>query len=178
MLHSDAGFSADSVHRYTLTRVWDYSKPKAFLIGLNPSTADHQINDPTVTREIGFARSWGCGALLKGNLFAFRATDPKVMKKAADPVGRDNDEWLLKMFAQADIAVCCWGAGGSFKGRDLEVARLLTQGQGKWKAKPLQCLGTTKSGSPKHPLYLKATTPLVGWTEALVRQGKKPEGVK
>lgn len=161
MLHSDADFSADSAHRYTLTRVWDFSKPKAFLIGLNPSTADHWANDPTIRREIAFAVSWGCGTLLKGNLFAYRATDPRAMRKAADPIGRDNDEWLLKMYQQADIVVACWGAGGSFMGRDMQVALKL-------RGKPLKCLGLTKDFSPRHPLYLKADTQLIDWSALTV----------
>lgn len=153
MLESDADFSADSAHRYTLTRVWDHQKPVAFLIGLNPSTADHWANDPTIRREIGFAQSWGCGTLLKGNLFAFRATRPLDMMRAADPVGRDNDEWLLHMARRAAVIVCCWGSRGAFKNRDTEVKALL-------KGRPLKCFGYTNDGHPKHPLYLKATTPI------------------
>lgn len=157
MLTTDADFSADSAHRYTLTRVWNHQAPVAFLIGLNPSTADHWANDPTIRREIGFAQSWGCGTFLKGNLFAYRATNPKVMRKAADPIGRDNDEWLMHMFRRADIVVCCWGAGGSFMGRDMQVALML-------RGKPLKCLGLTKDYSPRHPLYLKADAPLIDWS--------------
>jgi len=153
----DALISPCRLFRYTLRRTWDATKPKAFIIGLNPSTADHLKNDPTVTREIAFAVSWGCGTLLKGNLFAYRATNPKDMKKAADPVGPDNDRYLLEMFNEADIVVCAWGTGGSFMRRDLAVAKLL-------QGRTFRCLSVTKEGHPRHPLYLKAGTPLEDWS--------------
>lgn len=157
VMEMGALISPCSLFRYTLRRTWDGAKPKALVIGLNPSTADHRKNDPTITREITFATSWGCGALLKGNLFAYRATDPKEMRKAADPVGPDNDKHLLEMFNEADIVVCAWGTGSSFMRRDLAVAKLL-------QGKPLRCLGVTKEGHPRHPLYLKAGTPLENWS--------------
>jgi hypothetical protein len=156
VMKMDALMSPCGLFRYTLRRTWNEARPKALLIGLNPSTADHRRNDPTVTREIAFAMSWHCGTLLKGNLFAFRATDPKDMRKAVDPIGPENDKWLLEMFSEADIVVCAWGVGGAFMRRDLAVAQLL-------RGKPLKCLGVTKDSHPKHPLYLKATTPLMDW---------------
>jgi hypothetical protein len=155
-IQMDALISPDSIYRYTLTRTWDETKPKLLVLGLNPSTADEKKDDPTVRREIGFAIRWGYGALLKGNIFAFRATDPKKMKLASDPIGPDNNRWILEMAGRAKCIVAAWGVHGSFMNRDQAVAKLLA-----WKA--LWCLGVTKGGFPKHPLYVKAVTPLVPW---------------
>lgn len=92
-----ATLSEDRKYRYTLTRIWDETKPKVMFIGLNPSTADETKDDPTIIRCINFAKSWGYGGLEMTNLFAFRATNPKVMKNEKEPIGKDNDTWLKKL---------------------------------------------------------------------------------
>jgi hypothetical protein len=97
-------------YRYTWFYQWDH-KRKGFVqfIGLNPSTADEDIKDPTVTRCINFAKSWGYAGLYMTNIFAFRATDPKDMKKAARPVGRYNDSWLKTVAERCDVTIAAWG---------------------------------------------------------------------
>ena len=79
-LKTDAKFSACRKYRYALWRNWDGSKPYAMIIGLNPSTADENENDPTITRCINFAKSWGYGGVCVTNLFAYCATVPSDMK--------------------------------------------------------------------------------------------------
>jgi len=111
---SSAEFSPDRVHRYELWRTWDKSKGIAMFIGLNPSTADEIKNDPTVTRCINYAKKWGYGGMIMSNIFAYRATDPKIMKGATDPVGPDNDEWLVKSSKEAGLIVAAWGNHGEF----------------------------------------------------------------
>ena len=118
-------------------------------MGLNPSTADETVNDKTIVREINFAKAWGCNALAKWNLFAFRATQPETMKAAADPVGPDNDKYLLEMARGARVIVAAWGNHGAFRNRDKGALRVLS-------GFDVHCLKITKSGHPSHTLYLKS----------------------
>jgi len=148
---SGAEFSDCRKYRYVLWRRWDWQgyANQLMFIGLNPSTADESEDDPTVRRCIGFAKSWGFGGLLMMNAYAFRATDPKVMKKALDPVGRGNDEAFGYRRTQVGLIVACWGAHCSPE-REKRVCEVID--------KPIYCLGKTKAGRPKHPLYLRADT--------------------
>jgi hypothetical protein len=68
-MRSSANLSPDRVYRYSLMRVWDESLPLLVVIALNPSRADETENDPTIEKEIKYAKRWGCGGLLKLNLF-------------------------------------------------------------------------------------------------------------
>lgn len=89
-MEKTAIISEDEKYRYQLSRCWDETKPRILFIMLNPSTADANIDDPTIRRVISFAKSWGYGGVYVGNLFAFRSTDPKGLKQIADPVGENN----------------------------------------------------------------------------------------
>lgn len=120
-------------------------------IGLNPSTADENEDDPTIRRCIGFAKDWGYGGLIMLNAYAFRATDPGVMKKSTNPVGSENDKSLREHCQKVNLIVAAWGAHCS-PDREISVCRTV--------GKPINCLGRTKSGRPKHPLYLKSDTKL------------------
>lgn len=155
---SDADFSPCRTWRYTLYRVWDKGKSYVMFIGLNPSTADERRNDPTVRRCMGYAREWGYGALVMTNIFAFRATDPKVMKAAKDPVGPENDSWLQRKAETAGIVVAAWGTHGVHRGREDAVRLMFIQRKVR-----LMCLGKTKGGHPKHPLYLPKDAKPVPW---------------
>lgn len=146
-----AVISACQQYRYKLWRTWDKDKPIVLFIGLNPSTADAELDDPTIRRCIGFAKAWGCGGLIMANLFAYRATEPKDMKNAYDAIGPDNDEWLRKCATDANIIVAAWGAHGGHLNRNLSVIHDI---------KGMRCLGKTKDGHPKHPLYLASSTVL------------------
>lgn len=142
-------FSPDRQYRYTLWREWDMFNPSyAMFIGLNPSTADEVQDDPTIRRCIGFAKEWGFGALCMMNLFAFRATDPRVMKAAPIPIGPENDKWLVRCAKEAGIVLAAWGVHGSYQARDEEILKLIGN---------VMCLGVTKEGNPRHPLYLHRT---------------------
>ena len=149
-------FSDCRKYRYGLWRWWDTGKPPAMFIGLNPSTADETQDDPTIRRCVRFAKDWGYGGLCMANLFAFRATDPKVMKKALDPRGPENDRWLRHFASYAGVVVFAWGAHGTYMERYLAVPRMIENGNS---------LGHTKKGHPSHPLYLKASTPLERYGE-------------
>lgn len=148
-----AVLSADRRYRYTLWRRWGDGKACMF-VGLNPSTADADIDDPTIRRCVNFARAWGFDALVMTNLFAWRATDPRDMMAAVDPVGVDNDWWLQAASVGCGLTVAAWGAGGAYQGRGVEVRRMLREPH---------YLRLTKSGQPGHPLYLPAHLRPVEW---------------
>ena len=96
-----ARFSDCRLYRYQLWRIWDEGRPYLNVIGLNPSTADETRDDPTIRRCIDYAKRWNYGGLFMTNIFAFRATLPAVMKKQVEPVGSDNDHWLIETAANA-----------------------------------------------------------------------------
>ncbi len=147
--------SSDGNYRYMLSRSLGGSGVCLFIM-LNPSIADTQIDDPTIRRCIGFANDWGFGELLVGNLFALRATNPQKLYEARDPQGSENDSYLSYLSHYADRVVCAWGMHGSLNRRGSEVLGLLHQS-----SIVTEHLGLTQSGQPKHPLYLRKTTPLI-----------------
>lgn len=149
---SYAEFSPCRVYRYTLTRVIrGNSKRVITWIMLNPSTADETQDDPTIRRVLDFSRRWGFGVVHVVNLFALRATDPKVMLSHVEPIGADNDAHILQLSLAAEMVVCAWGAHGSHRGRGDAVKKdLLSAGVS------LHCLKLTASAQPGHPLYLSS----------------------
>lgn len=147
--HSEAVYSDCFKYRYILTRVWHAAGPKALFVMLNPSTATEVQNDPTVERCERRSRVLGFGAFKVVNIFAFRATDPKVMRAQADPVGVENDIILFASAMWADHIVCAWGSHGAHLGRGAGVTTLLRD-----TGKALHHFGLTKTGLPKHPLYV------------------------
>jgi hypothetical protein len=146
---SEAVYSDCEVYRYLLTRIWDPAGPKALFVMLNPSTATEIQNDPTVERCERRARALGFGAFRVTNIFAFRATDPKVMRKAAAPVGPANDAAIADSAPWADRIICAWGSHGAHLARGPAVEALLRAS-----GRPLWHLGLTRDGHPKHPLYI------------------------
>ncbi len=155
---SVAVYSDCEQYRYLLTRVWDPAGKRALFIMLNPSTATEQQNDPTVERCERRARALGFGAFRVCNIFAYRATDPKVMRAVADPVGPENDAAILESLPWADQVICAWGAHGAHQARGAEMERILRQSGG-----TLFHLGLTQSGAPKHPLYIAYTQKPEQW---------------
>jgi hypothetical protein len=151
----EAVFSDSLVYRYRLSRLWDPGVPPMVVIGLNPSTAAARADDPTIRRCRRFARREGCGGLVVVNLFGYRATDPADLKAAADPVGPDNDTFIRDAARSGFPVVAAWGAGGLLHGRDRAVIDAVTALRA-----PLWCLGLTRDGHPRHPLYLPAGAPL------------------
>jgi len=125
-------------------------------IGLNPSTADAAVDDPTIRRCIGFAKAWGFGGLYMANLFAFRSTDPRGLLSASDPVGPENDAILLKLTKMASLVVAAWGNHGAFMDRASHVRALCGE---------LSVLKLNHSGQPAHPLYLKKDVKPTPWVE-------------
>jgi hypothetical protein len=157
-----ARLSEDGLYRYELARRWALG-PTARFIMLNPSTADAELDDPTIRRCVGFARALGCGALTVANLYAYRATRPTDLWRAADPVGPRNDETLAALARSAVTAggplIAAWGAGVRAD-RVEAVLHLLEDAAAR---DLLTALGITKAGAPRHPLYLPSSARPVRW---------------
>ncbi len=154
-----AEFSPYREYRYALWRWWDSEKPYAMFVGLNPSTADETEDDPTIRRCKRFAADWGYGGLVMTNLFAIRATNPKVMLAHSNPVGPENNGWIRGLGEKAGIIVAAWGAHGGHMGRDRELLRRIDR---------VHHLGLTRAGNPKHPLYLRADTKPALFTQQVI----------
>ncbi len=146
---STAVYSDCERYRYSLTRVWESGGKRVLFVMLNPSTATEVQNDPTVERCERRARALGFGAFRVTNIFAWRDTDPKLMRAAADPVGPENDAAILEGAAWADTVICAWGTHGAHLERGAAVEAMLRR-----TGKALFTLGLTKAGHPKHPLYI------------------------
>jgi hypothetical protein len=184
-LESAATLSPDGRHRYELWRRWA-GGPVLNVIGLNPSSADADRDDPTTRRCVGLARRAGFGGLVLTNLFGLRATDPAQLRQGARPTGVDNDLWIERSACSADSVVVAWGrvprrGGGPARPREAiddelghraaNVLRLL-DGAG---VRPF-CFGINRDGSPRHPLYLPASTVLRPYRPRLAPGTSRPAG--
>ncbi len=146
-----AGEEACALYRHILWRHWGNGSRLLHICGLNPSTAGHTVDDPTIRREISFAKRWGFDGLLKTNAFDYRSTDPDRMLTHLAPCSPDNNWWILECHKRADKSVAAWGVHGIHNNRAYDLKRMI-----QW-----ECLGLTKDGHPKHPLYVKSDTPLI-----------------
>ncbi len=150
-----------NIYRYELYRDWR-DEPRlispttwnqnALFIMLNPSTADHKEDDPTVAKCIRLARRWGFGGIEVRNIFAYRSTDPDKLTKVEDPIGPDNDLRIIEAVTASTTAVvvAAWGNGGIFLKRGSQVRETLYQLK-----RTVHCFGITDLGQPGHPLYQK-----------------------
>ena len=151
-LTRSADFSDCGQYRYRLSRSWSNkrigkNKTVAF-IGLNPSIADAEFDDPTIKRCITYAESWQFKQLIMINLFALISTDPDQLTNVPDPVGPENDHFIKMACAQSAKLIACWGNQGVIKNRSEVVCQSISR--------RLHCIRSNKSGEPAHPLYLPA----------------------
>lgn len=156
-----AAISDDGLYRYRLERQWSTVPGVTTFVMLNPSTADAEVDDPTIRRCMGFAKRWGHGRLVVVNLFAFRSSDPVELLEADDPIGPENRGHLSRAARETGLIIAAWGAPKS-KLYALQYMQVLearkalagpptvTQAEGR----SIFCLGVTKRGHPRHPLYL------------------------
>lgn len=149
---ASAILSDDGSYRYRLTRVWG-DGPLLTWVMLNPSTADAELDDPTIRRCRSFTQRGKFGGFQVLNLFAYRSTDPSALTKVRDPVGPQNDE-MFEKYASPYVCVA-WGTKGTPE-RVTRVVELLGD-------REVRSLGTTKDGHPRHPLYVKGDQPFVPW---------------
>lgn len=154
-LEAAARLSEDGLYRYALMRRWHPTYPPVVWIMLNPSTADATEDDPTIRRVVGFSRSAGYGSAIVVNLYGLRVTRPVHLLDHPDPVGPENDGIVLSQALSSPRVVVAWGAH--------EMARRRGDLIGRLPADRLYCLGTTKDGAPRHPLYVKGATTLQRW---------------
>lgn len=162
-LDTGALFSPCRRWRYLLWRRWDHDKGICAFIGLNPSTADETEDDPTIRRCIRFAKDWGYGSLWMLNAYAFRATDPHVMKaQGANALGPLNNEYIAQTVALCGMVVAGWGTH-CHPAREQAIAEIVNASN-----RPLYCLGLTKDGHPRHPLYLRADAEPLPWVHPKV----------
>ena len=162
-------FSPDRRYRYSLVHRWNplFGDRLILWIGLNPSTADERRLDPTLTRIAAFSKREGFDGFWMANLFALRTPYPEEMRADPEPVGPDNDAALLRAASRCEAVVAAWGAGGFFLDRARHVAQLLA-------GHTLHCLGTTRDGSPRHPLYVPASQALTPWAPPPVGTDGQP----
>lgn len=146
----EAAFSECGLYRYRLDIVWDATLRMLVTIGLNPSTADHLKDDPTIRRCKEFAKVFGFGGYRMLNAFALRSTDYKALFRAKDPIGPENTIEYLRLWSDGPMTIACWGGHITerkwqhyYRGHDISEA-----------IPGLLCLRRTKSGHPEHPLYL------------------------
>jgi hypothetical protein len=149
--NSGAIFSDDRKYRYALWRIWDESKPLVMFIGLNPSTANEETNDPTIRRVMSFAKSWGYGGVYMMNLFAYVTAYPLELKKCKDPIA-DNDKYLKEIASKCEKIVFAWGSFKEAIERSYKIYEMFPVASE---------LGSNKDGSPKHPLYVKGDVQLI-----------------
>lgn len=143
--------------RYMLIRRWKPGMLLTFIM-LNPSTADADEDDATIRKCVGFADRFGFGGIIVVNLFAYRATDPKDLKKAGFPIGDLNDDAILAAVSAAGEVVCAWGVNANRTARPAQVCKMLAE----YGARP-KCLDITDAGWPSHPLMLSYDRPLLDY---------------
>ncbi|MEM6727835.1 MAG: DUF1643 domain-containing protein [Pseudomonadota bacterium] len=156
-------------YRYRLDRYVGGRGVTAAFFGINPSKADAVIDDATVRKWHGFSRRLGFQRFIVGNIFAYRATDVRELRRVEDPVGPEWRTHIDGIIAEADVLIPCWGNAGKLPLalRDRMswfIGGLIATG------KPVTCWGLTKSGDPRHPLMLSYDTPLVDYR--LIRGGE------
>ena len=154
-MERDAVISDCGKYRYLLRRAWDHGQPRALFVMLNPSTADASVDDPTIRSCIRLCRAMNYGSFEVVNLFAWRATDPRDLEKSPAPIGPDQEKITLAAISRCDLPILAWGAHKMARGKGNHLASLVRSYR-----PAVFCFGKTRSGEPKHPLYIKTGTPL------------------
>ncbi len=147
----DTIISSCAKYRYTLVRQWQPGNHCLSWILLNPSEADATLDDPTIRRCKAFAQRWGYDGIHVANLFAWRDKDRSQLRKVSDPVGPENDRYILDVARSSDKVILGWGESGRLLGRSEAVIKLLFDA-----GITPYALAVNKSKAPRHPLYISA----------------------
>jgi hypothetical protein len=181
-----ARISPCGLYRYELTRELGGDVPLVSM-GFNPSTADAIEDDQTITKDMGFARRWGLGRVIKLNAYGYRTKSPKILFAAAragvDIVGPENDvaiaNWIYQVrgaclhdgtYVNVGKIVVSWGANID-PDRQWQIGQMFLLAG----VQPL-CLGINDDGTPAHECYLSYERALVPWvcpTPESVRAARK-----
>lgn len=153
--YSGAKFSPDRKRRFYLYRVWDRKKPIIAFVGLNPSTANEDRNDPTIRKLISFTSRNGFGGFYMFNLFTIVSPDPSVLTNESDQDCEYNRLMILGLRNDYSELVFCWGSFETF-GRDKEMIKAFPNAK---------CFRKNKNGSPAHPLYLPKDISLIEYND-------------
>ena len=148
---SDNGalFSEDNNYRFALWRIWDKELPMVMFIGLNPSVANHEKDDPTIRRVKSFAKAWGYGGVYMLNLFTYVTPYPvKLLGHYNDPVCMD-DSYLIQYANKSEKIIFAWGSFAEARRRSEHIINLFPGAY---------ALSVNGNGSPKHPLYVAGNT--------------------
>lgn len=149
LIQKTAVISKCGRYRYELTRRWA-DGPLLTFVMLNPSTADADVDDPTIRRCMSFARRESYAGIYVANLFAYRATKPKALELADNPYGPENFEYLGYVIRNSRV-ICAWGAHQDA----VNPGRVFCK-RAKSAHVDLFSLGRTKGGFPSHPLYVRS----------------------
>lgn len=167
---SSAVISADGRYRYRLDRWWAsdsvHGTTRMPFLMLNPSTADADDDDPTIRRCARFARRDGHSGITVVNLLAFRSTDPDQLATVDDPIGPDNVLTVVRVAETAGYIVAAWGAHPAARDAWRSYLQAFTK-----LGIPVMCLGVTRDGYPRHPLYVRGDQPIVSYRAALAATG-------
>ena len=152
-MKNDTVFGPDRKYRYLLKHTWEshFALRLCTWIGLNPSVADETRLDPTLRRIREFSMAWGYNGFVTTNLFALVSTDPKRLYTEPDPIGPENDGYILRAVCESELVVVSWGTLGRLRNRCTGVLKILSEVD-------LYCLKRTKDGYPSHPLYVASET--------------------
>lgn len=151
-LPNGAKFSPNNKRRYCLWRIWDDTLPYIAFIGLNPSTANQNDDDPTIRRVKRFAFDWGYGGVYMLNCFSQVTPYPSALK--AESNDKENDRWIREIGDSCEKIVFAWGnfTVVNHFGRDVELSAMFPDAV---------ALRLNSNGSPAHPLYIPANvTPI------------------
>ena len=154
-LENDAVISECGKYRYLLRRTWDHKKPRALYVMLNPSTADARQDDATIRSCVRLASGLGYGSIDGVNVFGYRATDPKELAAVSDPIGPRNEAVVIAAIGRCDVVICAWGTHPMAASKTNFLL-----GHIRSRRPAAYCLGKTKHGAPRHPLYVKSGTQL------------------
>ena len=153
-----ATFSPCMTYRYSLWRTWDRDRPRICWVLLNPSTADHENNDPTNMRCERRGRDMGFGGHVFVNCFALRSPYPSALRRTTDPIGPACNATIRDAILSTDICIAGWGNHGTLHDRNVDLLAIAEQC-----GRALQALAITGAGQPAHPLYLSYDLKPFNW---------------